>query len=274
MEACQDNAVWNSWYVIGAPPDIRRHNTTSTRLLGHRIDLTIHQTWISAECDGRPLPVCERLGYVWTTLGKPEGPPQQLIEYYEVDRLVMNIWSVPIKCSGLRIVENVIDNTHFAYVHPGILGDPNHLGVELPTTSIDENGALWIHSSKTWLPIINDIAEYTYRISDPYSVILYIHNPGLPRRYNFLGIFAQPIDEDNFIAHKLLAWVREDWMDYKQLRLDQQWISAQDKFILERQTPKRQNIGKTSDVKNAADVASHAYRQWLRDKNVRYGALL
>ena len=273
MDARDDVAVWNAWYVIGAPPDIRRLGITSTWLLGCQIEMTVHPTWISAECEGRPLPVCERLGYVWTTLGEPDGPPQQLIEYYEVDRLVMNIWSVPIKCSGLRIVENVIDNTHFAHVHPGILGDTDHLGVVQPTTSVHEDGALWMHSSKTWLPIISDVAEYSYRISDPYSVVLFIHNPGTPQRYNFLGIFAQPVDEENFIAHKLLAWVQEDWMDRKQLRADQQWISAQDKFILERQHPKKHPIGDGMDIRDTADTASHAYRAWLRGKGVQYGAL-
>lgn len=39
----------------------------------------------------------------------------------------MNIWSTPIKCSGLRIVDNVIDNAHFPFLHPNILGDENHL---------------------------------------------------------------------------------------------------------------------------------------------------
>lgn len=272
MDAKEDPAVWNRWYVVGAPADIRRRNRRRTRLLGREIELRIHKTWISAECEGRPLPVIERLGYVWTTLGRPDGTPQSLLEYYEVDRMVMNIWSTPLKCSGLRIVDNVIDNAHFPFVHPGILGDQAHLDLGLSAPYADEGGTLWSRSQRAWLPITQSVAEYTYRIADPYSVILYIHRPDTPHRFDFLGIFAQPIDEENVIAHKMLAWIREDWMDAKQLKSDQQWISAQDKYVLERHSPKKLPL---NDLERSVgvDKTSLAYRGWLLDQGVRYGAI-
>lgn len=272
MDAQDDPSVWNRWYVLGSPPDIRRWGLTKTQLLGRQIDLSVHKTWISASCEGRPLPVTERMGYLWTTLGQPDGPPQPLLEYYEVDRLVMNIWSTRVKCSGLRIVDNVIDNAHFPYVHPSILGDEDHLELEVPPSHVDEDGVLWTRSKKAWLPITQSVAEYTYRINDPYSVVLFIHRLETPDRFNILGIFAQPVDEENFIAHKLLAWVKEDWMDPKQLRADQQYISAQDKFILERHLPKKLPL---NDLEHSVgvDATSVAYRAWSRDLDVQYGAL-
>ena len=272
MDARDDPAVWNRWYVVGAPPDIRRQNRTHTDLLGRRIDFKIYPTNIEAYLEGRRLPVTERLGYVWTTLGEPVRWPPQLLEYYEVDRLVMNIWSTPLKCSGLRIIDNVIDNAHFPFVHPGILGDVEHLELETPAPSVDDHGVLWSRSKKAWLPIIGDVAEYTYRIDDPYSVILYIHTSTEPERFNFLGIFAQPVDEENFIAHKLLAWIKEDWMDPRQLKSDQQWISVQDKYVLERHSPRKLPL---NDLEHSVgvDATSIAYRQWLRDLGLRYGAI-
>ena len=252
--------------------DIRRQNRARTYLLGREIELTIHKTRISATCEGKRLPVTERLGYVWTTLGDPDGWPQPLIEYYEVDRMVMNIWSTLLKCSGLRIVDNVIDNAHFPFVHPGILGDRQHLDLVTPKPFVDDGGTLWSPGHKAYLPITGEVQEYSYRIADPYSVILSIHLPDTPDRFNYLGIFAQPLDEENFVAHKLLAWVREDWMDAKQIASDQQWISAQDKYVLERHTQKKLPL---TDLENSVsvDAASLAYRQWLRDKGVRYGAI-
>lgn len=276
MDACDDKAVWNAWYPLGAPPEIRRRGMCRTWLLDREIELDIHRTWISVASDGRPLPVCERLGYIWTTLGEPEGPPQTLIEYYEVDRLAMNIWSTPLKCSGLRLVDNVVDNAHFPFVHPGILGDEAHLELPPCEHEIDAAGALWSLSHKAWLPITGDIAEYTYRISDPYSVVLLIHRPrepGVPQRYDYLGIFAQPVTEETFIAHKMFSWVREDWMDTRQLRSDQQWISVQDKYVLERHTPKKLPLDDGSEISVPVDAASAAYREWLLSKDVRYGAL-
>lgn len=272
MDAQDDPAVWNRWYAIGTPTDIRRRGWKSTRLLDRQIDFDVKLTRIGASCEGRVLPVTERLGYVWTTLGEPEGWPPQLLEYYEVDRLVMNIWSTPLKCSGLRIVDNVIDNAHFPFVHPGILGDQDHLELEPSKPNVDTEGTLWSRSQKAWLPITQSAQDYTYRIQDPYSVILYIHNDGEPQRFNVLGIFAQPTSEETFIAHKLLAWVKEDWMDDKQLRSDQQWISVQDKYVLERHGPKKLPLNGL-ETSISVDVTSKAYRRWLIDLDVRYGAI-
>lgn len=277
MDAREDKTVWNSWYPVGSPIDLRRQNRTRTRLLDREIELTIHRTWISASCEGRPLPVFERLGYVWTTLGEPNHLPQSLIEYYEVDRLAMNIWSTPIQCSGLRIVDNVIDNAHFPFVHPGILGDKDHLELSPYENTVDDNGALWSNSHHAWLPLIGAVAEYTYWIASPYSVILFIHRPPAPGdlrpRYDYLGVFAQPTSEQSFIAHKMLAFVREDWMDERQLRSDQQWISVQDKYVLERHEPKKLPLNDTFETSVPVDSASIAYRNWLREREVRYGVL-
>jgi phenylpropionate dioxygenase-like ring-hydroxylating dioxygenase large terminal subunit len=277
MDAREDKFVWDSWYPLGSPIDLRRQNRTKTRLLDRDIDLTIHRTRISASCEGRPLPVFERLGYVWTTLGEPNHLPLSLIEYYEVDRTAMNIWSTPIKCSGLRIVDNVIDNAHFPFVHPGILGDTDHLELPPYENAVDDKGALWSFSHRAWLPLTHSVADYTYWIATPYSVILFIKRPSGPgesgTRYDYLGVFAQPTSQESFIAHKMLAFVKEDWMDERQLRSDQQCISVQDKFVLERHTHKRLPIYDGVETSIPVDSASLAYRSWLRERGVRYGAL-
>jgi phenylpropionate dioxygenase-like ring-hydroxylating dioxygenase large terminal subunit len=274
MNAQDDKAVWNAWYPVGSPVDLRRQKRTRTHLLDRELTLTLHPTRITAECDRRALPVVERLGYVWTTLGKPEKLPQPLIEYYEVDRLTLNIWSTPLKCSGLRIIDNVIDNAHFPFVPPGILGDEAHLELPPYENSVDEEGTLWSKSHRAYLPISGAIAEYTYRISDPYSVILFIHRQraeGEVQRYDYLGVFAQPTTEISFVAHKMFAWVREDWMDERRLRSDQQWISVQDKYVLEKHNPKKLPIDERIEASVSVDSASIAYRRWLQEKAVQYG---
>lgn len=275
MDARNDKAVWDCWYPIGSPIDLRRQRRTRTTLLDRDVSLTIHQTWIAAESGGRQLPTLERLGYVWTTLGEPAGLPPSLIEYYEVDRLAMNVWSTPLKCSGLRVIDNVIDNAHYAFLHPGLLGDRDHPDLPPYEAATEENGELWSRSHRAYLPITGEIAEYTYRLPNPYSVILGIHRPtetGETRRHDYLGVFCQPTSEESFIAHKMLAWIREDWMDEKRLRSDQQWISAQDKYALERHTDKKLPLDEATEASTALDRASLDYRAWLRRKDVRYGA--
>ena len=276
MNACDDSSIWNSWYPLGTSSELKRRGATRTWLLDHELAITLYPRQVSVSCEGRALPVKESLGYVWTSLGEPELPPLSLNEYDEDDRMVMNIWSTPLKCSGLRIVDNVIDNAHFPFIHPGILGDEDHLDLPPYENTIDEDGALWSHRHEAWLPITQSNAEYTYRIPDPYSVILYIHRPrieGEDQRYDYLGVFAQPMTEESFIAHKMFAWVQEDWMDERQLRSDQQWISAQDKYVLEKHDPKKLPLVPDFECSIRVDSASLAYRNWLREKEVHYGAL-
>ena len=272
MDPSLDAAVWNVWYAIGTPGDIRRRHMSRTQLLGLPIDIDIQPSFFTARSDDRSLPLAEACGYVWVTLGAPSGPPPYLPEFYEQDRLVMNVWSTPLKCSGLRLIDNVIDNAHFPFVHPGILGSVEHAELGLSHPYVDQDGTLWSRSQKAWLPLTQSVCEYTYHITDPYSVVLYIHRPDTPDRFDVLAIFAQPLDEERFIVHKLLAWVKEDWMDERKLKSDQQWISAQDKYVLERHDPKKLPLNDL-EVSISVDMASVAYRQWLRDKDVRFGAI-
>lgn len=52
-----------------------------------------------------------------------------------------------------------------------------------------------VEKSSPYLPLTKSITGYTYRIPDPYSVILYIHRPAQdwePQRFDLLGVFCQP----------------------------------------------------------------------------------
>ena len=276
VNAKDDKIVWNTWYPIGVPSELAYRGATHTRLLDHEIELQIKLPHISASCGGKALPLKEQLGYVWTTLGDPEISPQTLPEYDEPDRLVMNVFSSPIKSCGLRIVDNVLDNAHFPFVHPGIHGDEDHLELSIHETSVDENGVLWSHSRERWYPLTQSMAVYSYRVSNPYSVILLIHRPkieGEEQRYDYVGVFTQPTSEENFILHKMYAGVKENWMDQTQMRADEQWVGVQDKYVIEKHNPKKLVIDENYESPISVDIASLAYHNWLRENQVQYGVI-
>jgi phenylpropionate dioxygenase-like ring-hydroxylating dioxygenase large terminal subunit len=50
-------------------------------------------------------------------------------------------------------------------------------------------------------------------------------------------------------------------------------IFSQDKPILENQVPKRLPLNPRAEIPIRADAASAAYRQWLRDCGVQFGAI-
>jgi len=76
----------------------------------------------------RSYPVAERYGLVWVCLGGepaagiPEFPEHDDPEFHLAPLRVYDPWA----CSATRIVMGALDDTHFAWVHPGLLGDPGH----------------------------------------------------------------------------------------------------------------------------------------------------
>ena len=75
-----DTATLDQWYVIQSSDDLTPSQPRHTRLLGtplqalRRDDSSIEAIEVSPTGDQkRALPVQERYGYVWTSLGTPAG---------------------------------------------------------------------------------------------------------------------------------------------------------------------------------------------------------
>jgi len=135
-------AALDQWYVIDAAADIPRV-PKRTRLLGRELvtrrdaDGAIKVATVAD--DGAPgalLPVSERYGYVWTTLGTPARAAVDIPEADEADRQHVVCGAVAVNASGLRIVENFLDMAHFPFVHTDILGAEPHTEVSQYNTEI------------------------------------------------------------------------------------------------------------------------------------------
>ncbi|HEY8644063.1 MAG TPA: aromatic ring-hydroxylating dioxygenase subunit alpha [Candidatus Dormibacteraeota bacterium] len=76
----------------------------------------------------RAYPATERYGLVWVCLageaasGIPEFPEYDDPRFHMTPLRVYEPWL----CSAPRIVMGALDDTHFPWVHPGLLGDPDH----------------------------------------------------------------------------------------------------------------------------------------------------
>jgi len=72
---------------------------------------------------GRELPVTERFGVLWTTLGAPRTDVFDVVpQAHEPDRRYVRCGWVTLRTSAPRIIENFLDMAHFPYVHAGVLG--------------------------------------------------------------------------------------------------------------------------------------------------------
>ena len=180
----------------------------------------------------------------------------------------------------LRVVENFLDMAHLPYVHTGILGQEPH--TEVPdynvARGVDGEGPI-ATNCLFWQPSpslgdkSSSFVNYTYRVPRPHTAILtkIADTPGS----NGLTIMltVQPVDPERSIGWILYS-VENATKPEAQLRARQELVFMQDKGILENQLPKRLPLDAGAEIPIVCDRLSVAYRHYLRERGVRFGAVV
>ena len=276
--ACSDPVILNEWHAVADLDEIRR-GELRTLLLGERL-----RCWIDADGTARAVAGSDRelevrtdYGYLWTTLGKPEGGVFDIPETHEDDRRTLNALTVGIEVSAPRAVENFLDMAHFPYVHAGVLGEEPH--TEVAEYRVEErDGELWSFDCLFYQPRASAassqavLAEYVYRVPHPYSAMLYKSSPSDVARMDAIGIFIHPLTETRIRAH-LFVSVLDDVSADREIRRFQQGVMAEDKPILENQHPKLLPLDPRAETPIRADRSAIVYRRWLSRLGVTYGVI-
>ena len=225
-----------------------------------------------------PLPTRQRYGCLWTTLGTPTTDLLPVPEADETDRRVIVCGAISVKSSGLRIVENFLDMAHFPFVHTDILGAEPHTEVTQYTTEIRrEVDEVWATNCQFFQPQAalsatgGIMTQYMYRVANPFATILYKTCPNAANRWDVICLFVQPLDPDRCRAHPIMFLI-DDTSDLTDLVHFQQLIFLQDRIILENQRPRLLPLEPRAEIPTRADATSIAYRRWLKEKGVTYGA--
>ena len=282
MKTATDKASLDQWYVIeteaAIPPGV-----SSNRLLG--VDLQVRRSAdeeITVHAGGREgaLPIRKRFGFIWTTLGEPEGDIFPVPETEEPDRRYVPCGAVSVKASGLRIIENFLDMAHFPFVHTDILGSEPHTEVEQYNVEIRRDvDEVWATNCQFFQPQAalsakdGIMTQYIYRVMTPFTTLLYKTCPNSANRWDVICLFVQPLDPDRCRAHPVMYLI-DDSSTTTELIQFQQLIFLQDRIILENQRPVLLPMEPRSEIPTRADASSIAYRRWLKEKGVTYGTSL
>ncbi|MCA2011172.1 aromatic ring-hydroxylating dioxygenase subunit alpha [Cereibacter sphaeroides] len=272
-----EKAALDQWYCIDNLDDIPQGGSRN-RLLG--VDLSVGRSGdtISVSAEGRSLPTRLRYGYLWTTLGEPaaEGAPP-IPEADEPDRRYVPCGAITVKASGLRIVENFLDMAHFPFVHTDILGSEPNTEVEQYNCEIRRDvDEVWATNCTFVQPKAALSAggaiktDYIYRITTPFSVLLYKTCPNSDTRWDVICLFVQPLDPDRCRAHPVM-FLLDETSKQEDLIAFQQVIFLQDRIILENQRPVLLPLEPRAEIPTRADASSVAYRRWLKEKGLTYG---
>ncbi len=271
-----DRATLDQWYCIDALAEIPQGNGRN-RLLG--VDLTVKRTGDRvAVGDGvRDYPVQVGYGHVWTSPGVPPPDLPPIPEAAEPDRRSVPCGAITVQASGLRIVENFLDMAHFPFVHTDILGAEPHTEVAQYDCEIRRDvDEVWATNCSFVQPRAALTAEgairadYIYRVTTPFTVILYKTSPGAPGRWDVICLFVQPLDPGRCRAHPMMFLI-DDATPTADLIGFQQMIFVQDRIILENQRPVLLPLEPRAEIPTRADASSVAYRRWLKEKGLTYG---
>jgi phenylpropionate dioxygenase-like ring-hydroxylating dioxygenase large terminal subunit len=271
----------DDWQVVGATEELSAAGRHPTRLFGQPIAITGNGAGeVRIEtADGTPLPVLNRYGYIWTSLGTPKRDLFPLPEYVESDRRNLHAATIGVHVSAPRAIENFLDMAHFPYVHTGILGEEPHTEVKDYDVDLSEErdevlatGCLFYQPQAAASASGGSDVEYIYRVPHPFCSVLYKSSPSAPARKDVIALFLQPVDEEHVRANMLLSLIDDESSDAR-LRNFQQTIFAQDKPILENQIPKRLPLDPRAETPIRADKTAITYRRWLMAKGITYGTI-
>jgi phenylpropionate dioxygenase-like ring-hydroxylating dioxygenase large terminal subunit len=276
-----ESVLFDDWHVVADNAWVQEGSSAyRTRLFNIPLEVTRAGDGSCAvrRLDSGPTPaVAVKYGFVWACLGTPRQDVIHVPEADETDRFVLTSGSIGVAVSGLRAVENFLDMGHFPFVHDGWLGAEPHTEV-LPYDVAANDEEIVATNCKFFQPLASpaspdgSMVDYVYKVPRPYMAVLYKSNPLYPGRMDYIGLFVQPVDEENCIAHMLVCYIKEG-MTPTILRWFIQLIFAQDKPILENQYPKRLPLNPRAETPIQADRMSIAYRRWLINRGVSYGAV-
>jgi len=277
---CADPVALNEWYPVENTAAVTAE-PRATRLLGQRISLRrVDSGRDSGEfevCAGeRRLPVRERYGFLWTSLGTPDHEVVEIAEAAEPDRRYVACGWVTVRTSAPRLVENFLDMAHFPFVHAAILGSEQYPQVSTYEseirTDVDE---VWATNCRFFQPKVTaghagSLADLSYRVPSPFLVMLYRVPPEAPDRQDVIALLIQPLQEELCRAQPLEYLVDTGSSDAALLDFEQK-IFLQDRLIVENQRPLRLPLDPRAEIPTRADNSSITYRRWLKQKGLRYG---
>lgn len=283
-------AILDLWHPVAILDDLRTGETTRTQLLDRDVTVGLDDdgapvAWLTTgeqHHAGRPpdlLPTIAAYRFAWTSLGTPPEEIFSIPECDEPDRRNLATFSVGVNVSAPRAVENFLDLGHFPYVHAGILGQVPRTEVADYTVEVDpETNELWARDCEFFQPQAaaastdGQMSQYTYRVPHPYCVMLYKSCPTDESRFDVIALFCQALSADRVLFHTFMSVIDEVSSD-AQIRAFQTLVSAQDKPILENQTPRLLPLKVGAETSVRSDRASVAYRRWLSDLGVTYGVI-
>jgi phenylpropionate dioxygenase-like ring-hydroxylating dioxygenase large terminal subunit len=207
----------------------------------------------------------ERYGLVWACLGEPR---MDLPEYpaYDSETYATHLYEPYVwKANAARVIENVLDYTHFPWVHPGMLGDRAFPVYPEVKPRVSDTGLSYE------IPDDRNATTRRYELTAPFSLNLTVtsRRPG-GRNYSMLFTCApNSATETTQWFFTSRDWSLHqpdlDWYKFDEVVMDQ------DQLIVENQRPELLPLDLTAELHlRGTDAGALEYRRLLRKLGVSW----
>jgi phenylpropionate dioxygenase-like ring-hydroxylating dioxygenase large terminal subunit len=216
--------------------------------------------------------VVERYGLLWVALEEPRWPLPEVPEMEDSAWTVVRTGPFAWAADASRQVENFTDFGHFAFVHPGLLGDPDNSVVapyEVETRGhvLQYTYARPDEPNTEALPVFaaeerkEDTRHTRYALHLPYTIVEHI---GWGADEGMLYFFAsQPVSEGRCIGYCLIARnYNRDQPDHVMQEFERV-IFGQDQRVVESQRPALVPVDLAQELHLTFDKVAVAYRRAL-----------
>jgi vanillate O-demethylase monooxygenase subunit len=212
----------------------------------------------------------ERNGLIWVCLGNPRAdPPEFPPAFGDSSYKWHTLMPVSMNANAARFIENNMDQSHFAFVHRGLLAvDPEVSPIEIertvdgftwdtdnPLNTLKPGGEKERSRFKVVLPFSLFIDKYTPG-GDAHNVILFVGSP----------VSAKTSRVFRFIGRNFVRYTDEEEAKY------QQQVFEQDKAVVEAQRPEELPLDLREELHlRGPDTAALEYRKSLATIGVDWG---
>jgi phenylpropionate dioxygenase-like ring-hydroxylating dioxygenase large terminal subunit len=216
---------------------------------------------------------CERYGIVWVALDAPARPIPDVAELEDAGWRVVPTGPFAWACDASRQVENFTDFGHFAFVHPGLLGDPEKPMVA-PHDVVADGAVLRYAYGRPDAPNTEQFPVFTaghrkdsmrrtrYALHLPYTTVEHIDWGDADGLVYFFA--SQPVSDDRCIGYCLVARNYNLEQPDEVTQAFERTIFGQDQRVVESQRPDRVPFDLAAELHLTFDAVAVAYRRAMR----------
>jgi vanillate O-demethylase monooxygenase subunit len=214
----------------------------------------------------------ERYGLLWVSLDAPRWPLPEIPEFETADFRLVPTGPYEWSADASRQLENFTDFGHFAWVHPGILGDPNrpvvpkhtveakdhviHYEVVRPEAKRNDKFPVFFNESQT------GFRHAVYQIHLPYTIVMRQDWGG---REKMIHLFvSQPVAANKCIGYSTIGRNYYPDMDDARIHEYEDTVFGQDKPVVEEQRPEFVPFDLADELHMGFDAVAVNYRKQMR----------